>query len=147
MSVRPLCMFNNPILKQKCEDITEYNEELLVIIQDMEDTMKKNDGIGLAAPQIGVTKRVIIVTDIKSETILPLINPIIIYREGSIEGFEGCLSYPKLNRKIKRPEIIKVKFNLPNGEETEIEAEGLQARIICHEVDHLSGVCKVGNKK
>jgi peptide deformylase len=137
--------FAAPVLKKKCTDVIEFNDDLISIIQDMKDTMIANNGIGLAAPQIGITQNIIIVTNTQTNEIFEVINPVITY-ESIITATlkEGCLSYPRKYKEIKRPIEIEVKGFNKFGREVEYNIKDLQARIFCHEIDHLNGKCKVG---
>jgi len=128
-----------PVLKTKAETVIELNQEIKKLIQDMKETMLENDGVGLASPQVGVSKRVIIVQT--GEGIQGFINPKII-KQGKEKTFdeEGCLSVPGLRLKIKRSKNIEVETWDENGREIKIKAEGIVARTFQHEIDHLDGI-------
>lgn len=131
--------YGDPILKKKAEEVKEITPETKELILNMVETMQKERGIGLAAPQIGVAKRIIVVETGKGPNIF--INPKIIDKgREKIVGEEGCLSLPGLYFKIKRSKEIKVRAENINGEELKIRAEGLLARIFQHETDHLDGI-------
>lgn len=136
---RKIVTLGDPILREKSRVVHRFDEELQKLVDDMIDTMKSANGIGLAAPQIGVPKRVIVVCKGEKE-IAALVNPSIEKAEGLDEGEEGCLSIPGLYGVVPRPAYVRVKGYTPKGKEVRIEAEGLLARAFCHEVDHLDGV-------
>jgi peptide deformylase len=132
-----------PILKIVCKKVTEFDKELKNLVADMIDTMKAFRGVGLAAPQIGVDKRVIVVQTTKG--ILAYVNPVIVWQSEDIrEGTEGCLSYPGVWKEIERPHNIIVRGYDLNGNPGEHGYHDIEARIFCHEIDHLDGLCKVG---
>ena len=142
--MRELCTFNNPVLKTKCTEVTEFNNELSDIITDMRNTMLKYNGCGLAAPQIGESKRIIIIKRQIKKGILIIINPEIVSRsQYTNSGIEGCLSYPEYIKQIERPNSVTVKGQNINGKEFTLTLNNLEARIACHEVDHLNGLCQV----
>ena len=130
----------DPILRKISKEIKEVNDKTLILIEDMIETMKDAKGIGLAAPQIGKLRRLIIVDFQDEEGPIAMVNPEIIEKDGSVIDIEGCLSIPGFRGSVKRPEKIKVKYLNKDGEETILEKEGYDARIVCHEVDHLNGI-------
>ena len=130
----------DPILRKISKEIKEVNDKTLILIEDMIETMKYAKGIGLAAPQIGKLRRLIIVDFQDEEGPIAMVNPEIIEKDGSVVDIEGCLSIPGFRGSVKRPEKIKVKYLNKDGEETTLEKEGYDARIVCHEVDHLNGI-------
>jgi peptide deformylase len=135
--------YGDPILKQKAEPVTEFNEELKTIFSNMLETMYAASGLGLAATQVGILKRIITIDTgtIESPKVLRLANPEIIESSREKQEFEeGCLSFPGIMEKIYRPAKIKVKAQDPDGKELIIEAEGLTAVALQHETDHLNGV-------
>lgn len=138
MALRNIREYGEEVLRKKSRRVTVFNERLHMLISDMIDTMKDADGVGLAAPQVGILKRVIVV-DI-GEGPIELINPEITYREGEEIKFEGCLSVPGLFGEVSRPKKVKVKAQDKWGNLKEIEGEDLLARALCHEVDHLEGI-------
>ncbi|MDD4568955.1 MAG: peptide deformylase [Tepidanaerobacteraceae bacterium] len=138
MALRNIREYGEEVLRKKSRRVTVFNERLHMLISDMIDTMKDADGVGLAAPQVGIVKRVIVV-DI-GEGPIELINPEITYREGEEIKFEGCLSVPGLFGEVSRPKKVKVKAQDKWGNLKEIEGEDLLARALCHEVDHLEGI-------
>ena len=143
MAILHICTYPEEILRQRAEPITEIDEEVLKLVDHMAETMYSAPGIGLAATQVGVAKQVL-VADIaprrpESELIV-LINPEIVAAEGEVIFEEGCLSVPDYQAEVKRNERITVRGLNLKGEEVEIEAEGLLAIVLQHEIDHLNGV-------
>ena len=126
------------ILRKKSKYVNNIDEKILQLLDDMVETMYKENGVGLAAPQVGILRRIIVV-DI-GDGLIKLINPEIIEQEGEQEDTEGCLSIPGIIAEVKRPYKVKVKALNEDGENVEIEATGLLARAFCHEVDHLDGI-------
>ena len=139
MALREIRILGDDILRKKTKTVKEVNDRTREIIADMIETMRDADGIGLAAPQIGILKRIMIVEP-EPEKVVVFINPEILEREGEQEGYEGCLSIPGKMGVVKRPYKIKVKAFDIDMKEFELEAEELFARAICHECDHLDGV-------
>lgn len=131
-------IYGNPVLRSKAEVVTEITGELRELIKDMFETMRQNNGVGLAATQVGVKQRVI-VTDAGEEPLV-IINPEIVNRRGEEIAEEGCLSFPGIKANIKRAKNITAKGLNENGEEIVLEATGILARVIQHEVDHLNGI-------
>ncbi|MFY2151885.1 peptide deformylase [Mammaliicoccus sciuri] len=139
MAVKPLVTVPNPILNREVKDVVTFDESLKTLIADLEDTMFENDGVGIAAPQIGVDLKVAIV-DMEQEGILQLINPTIVSQsEETEDDVEGCLSIPGVFGEVNRSKMIVVKSNDLNGNQVELTAYDDIARIILHEVDHLYG--------
>jgi peptide deformylase len=138
MALRNIRKYGDSILRKKSRKVEEINERIHVLLDDMEETLYEEDGVGLAAPQVGVLKRVIVV-DV-GEGILKLVNPEIIYSEGKAVDTEGCLSIPGSQGEVERPHKVKVKALNEKGEEIIIEGEDLLARALCHEIDHLNGI-------
>ncbi|MCF2646634.1 peptide deformylase [Niallia sp. Sow4_A1] len=140
MAVKQIVMFPDPVLETPCEEVTVFDKKLAKLLNDMYDTMIEFDGVGLAAPQIGISKRIAVV-DIDDEMgTLELINPILLEVDGSQVGPEGCLSFPGLFGDVDRPFSIKVEAQNRKGKKYIIEAEEYLARAILHEMDHLDGV-------
>lgn len=140
MAVRKLVLYPAEILEKKCEAVTTFDKKLAKLLNDMYDTMIEFDGVGLAAPQIGLDKQIAIV-DIDDESgTIELINPEIIETKGEQTGPEGCLSFPDLYGEVTRPYYVKVKAQDRKGKPFTIEAEDFLARAILHEIDHLHGV-------
>ena len=143
MAILHICAYPEEILRQRAEPITEIDEEVVKLVDHMTETMYSAPGIGLAATQVGVAKQVLVV-DIaprrpESELIV-LINPEIVAAEGEVIFEEGCLSVPDYQAEVKRHEKITVRGLNLKGEEVEIEAEGLLAVVLQHEIDHLNGM-------
>lgn len=142
MAERPIVIYGDPVLRKVCQPVDELDREIKDLVADMIATLKKAQGLGLAAPQVGVLKRAFIVdlsaVDI-TETLRAFINPEIIETSGEVELEEGCLSFPGLYLKIVRPANVKVKATDLDGNQFETEARGLVARAILHEYDHLEG--------
>ena len=141
MALRNIVKKGDECLNKKCREVTEFNGRLHKLLDDMRDTLIESNGVGLAAPQVGILRRVVLVMDTNNDDeIIELINPEIIETEGEQEGPEGCLSVPGVWGIVKRPYWVKVKAQDRNGEWFEVEGEGLTGRCFCHEIDHLSGV-------
>ncbi|HHY05329.1 MAG TPA: peptide deformylase [Thermoanaerobacterales bacterium] len=138
MAIRNIRKYGDEVLRKRSKTVRDFNERLHILISDMIETMKEADGVGLAAPQVGILKRVIVI-DI-GEGIIELVNPEIVSQEGKEIGIEGCLSVPDVWGKVARPKKVKVKAQDRNGKTIEIEGEDLLARAICHETDHLKGI-------
>ncbi len=147
MAIRTIVKDGDPILKKVCRPVTEFNEKLEILLDDMAETLMDAQGLGLAGPQVGIMRRVCIVLDQyldeddnEVDEIIELVNPEIIERKGEVTIFEGCLSFPGRNGAITRPQYVKAKAQDRYGNEFVIEAEDILARAICHECDHLDGV-------
>lgn len=138
MAIRIIRKDEDPILRKKAKKVEKINERVKTLIKDMRETMYDADGVGLAATQVGVLKRIILV-DV-GEGLLEMINPEILESCGEEVDEEGCLSLPGVNGVVPRPEAVTVKGLNPEGQEIIIEAKNLFARAICHEIDHLNGV-------
>ena len=138
MAIRQIRTMGDPILEKKCKVVKEVNERILELIDDMFETMYDANGVGLAAPQIGILKRIVVI-EIDEENSYVLINPVILEVDGEQVGYEGCLSVPGKTGIVKRPNHVKVKAFDENMKEFILEGEGLLARAICHECEHLEG--------
>lgn len=142
MAVRPIVIYGDPVLREVSEEVEKFDQELKDLVSDMIDTLKDANGLGLAAVQIGVLKRVFIV-DISAlditKKLTVFINPEIIESDGTAEFEEGCLSFPGIYQKISRPSKVKVKAYDLEGEPFEMVIDGITARAILHEYDHLEG--------
>ncbi|MBQ1895318.1 MAG: peptide deformylase [Clostridia bacterium] len=138
MALRKIVTKEDPILKKKCRPVEKFDDRLHMLLDDMAETMYAADGVGLAAPQVGMLRRVVVM-DI-GEGLLELVNPEIIERKGEQCAEEGCLSIPGEYYETIRPAYVKVKAQDRNGEWHEYEGEELKARCFCHELDHLDGV-------
>ena len=139
MSLLNVREIGDPVLRSKAKEIDEVNKKTLTLIDNMFDTMYEEDGVGLAAPQVGILKRIAVV-DIREGNKITLINPEIIAEEGKAIMEEGCLSIPGETGDVIRAEKIKVRTLNKEGKEIEFEAEGFEARAIQHEIDHLDGI-------
>ncbi|MTI47727.1 peptide deformylase [Sporosalibacterium faouarense] len=138
MAIRQLRYEGDPLLRKKSREVAKIDGRIKTLINDMKDTMYEEEGVGLAAPQVGILRRVIVV-DI-GEGPIALINPEIIEQNGEYLDSEGCLSIPGKNGKVRRPEKVKVKYLDEEGNEKTIEGSMLLSRALCHEIDHLNGV-------
>ena len=141
MALRQIVKIGEPVLRKKSKVVKEINDRLIDLLDDMADTMYEADGVGLAAPQVGILKRVVVV-DI-GDGLIELINPEIIEAEGEYLDNEGCLSVPGESGDVLRPYRVKVRALNRFGETIEIEGEQLLARAFCHEIDHLDGILYV----
>lgn len=159
MAILPIYIYNQPVLRKKAKPVKSVDEELIKFVEDMFETMHKASGIGLAANQVGSVQRVIVVdiSDIVKERLasgeadaedfspeerapIVMINPVVLQEEGEFVMEEGCLSIPDIREEVKRAEAIQVKYKDLNMREQELFADGLFARVILHEIDHLNGV-------
>lgn len=137
MALRTIRIQGDPVLTKKCREITEMTPKIKELIDDMLDTMYEANGVGLAGPQVGVLKRIVVI-DI-GDGPLVLVNPEILMTSGEQTGEEGCLSVPGMSGQVTRPNYVKVKALDMDMKEQEYEGEGLLARAFCHEIDHLDG--------
>ena len=133
----------DPVLRGKCRPVTEITPRIITLLDDMIETLHDANGAGLAAPQVGVLRRIVIV-DVGEGPII-MINPEITYREGEQETLEGCLSVPGEWGITRRPMKVRAQYTDRNGDDWEIEGEGLLAKAICHELDHLDGILYIDN--
>lgn len=138
MAIRNIREIGDPVLNKKCKEVTEVTKRTRELIQDMFDTMYEADGVGLAAPQVGILKRIVVV-DVTGEDPILLINPVIMETSGEQTGNEGCLSVPGKTGVVTRPNYVKVKAYDENMQPFEIEGTELLARAFCHEIEHLDG--------
>ena len=138
MAVRRIVKVVDEVLTKVSRPVKEIDKRILTLLDDMRTTMYAADGVGLAAPQVGILRRVVVV-DV-GDGIIELINPEIIASSGSCIDIEGCLSAPGRNGKVERPEKVTVRALNRKGEMMQYEAEGLLARCFCHEIDHLEGI-------
>ncbi len=138
MALRIIRKTGDEALKVVCKEVTSFNAHLHQLLDDMKDTMIDADGVGLAAPQVGVIKRAIVF--LNGEEIMEMINPVITSQSGSCIDNEGCLSVPNVSGKVDRPTQITVDYQTRYGEKKTMVVNGFTARIICHETDHLNGV-------
>lgn len=140
MAVKKIVMHPAEILEQPCKPVTAFNNKLKKLLNDMYDTMIEFDGVGLAAPQIGVDEQIAIVDIDDGSGTIEMINPEILETKGEQTGVEGCLSFPGLYGEVSRPYYVKVKALDRKGRTFTIEAEDFLARAIQHEIDHLHGI-------
>jgi peptide deformylase len=144
MSIQSIRTYGDPVLRKRAKKVEDTDKSILKLIDEMLTSMKENDGIGLAAPQIGVPLAVIVaevpVEDDEEPVACALINPEIVYREGMSIMEEGCLSVPGIRADVERPERIVVRAQDREGKAITLECSDLLARVICHEIDHLNGV-------
>lgn len=140
MTILDIVKYPAPVLEQNCEPVTLFDKRLVRLLGNMYDTMLEADGVGLAAPQIGIAKRIAIVDIDDKHGKIELINPEIVDEEGEQVGPEGCLSFPDLYGEVKRSDYVKVRAQNRKGKWYELEARGFLARAIQHEIDHLNGV-------
>ena len=140
MAIRSIRTEEDEILKKKSKDVDVVDDKIRELIEDMVETMHKYDGVGLAAVQVGILKRVIVIDLYDEKPVLKLINPVIIKEKGTQEVDEGCLSFPNKYVKVRRPEEIVVEALDENGKKVTIKGKGLLAQALSHEVDHLNGI-------
>ena len=138
MAIRNIVKDGDEILLKKSRPVEQFDEKLAMLLEDMRETLKAAEGAGLAAVQVGVLRRVCII-DV-GDGVIELINPEIISSSGAIEDVEGCLSFPNQWGMVSRPAAVKVKAFNRNGKRVMVKGEGLKARALCHEIDHLNGV-------
>ena len=136
--IRKIVKLGDETLRKQSKPMQKFDLRLWLLLRDMADTMYKADGVGLAAPQVGILRRVVVVDT--GDGLVELINPEIIAREGEQAGAEGCLSLPGRQGYVVRPQKVTVRAQDRKGKPFEITAEGLKARAFCHEIDHLDGV-------
>ncbi len=144
MALRNIMKEGEPCLKKQCRPVTDFNDKLVLLLDDMAETLEKSEGVGLAAPQVGILRRAVLVLETNvaeedEEYIIELINPEIVSAEGSQEGPEGCLSVPGVYGWVKRPDRVRARAQDRAGNWFEVEGEGLTARAFCHEIAHLEG--------
>ena len=137
MALRNIITEENPTLRKTSRPVTNFDARLHTLLDDMRQTLEQAGGVGLAAPQVGILRRAVIVDT--GEEILELVNPEILSSSGEQDGMEGCLSIPGQYGMVKRPNVVKVRAQDRNGNWFEYEGEELTARCFCHEIDHLSG--------
>ena len=144
MALRNILHDDDPALRKKSRKVEVFNERIHELIDDMRETLQNANGIGLAAPQVGVLRRIVLVVDVENEdeendAIIELINPEIIETSGEQEGLEGCLSVPGVWGIVERPDYVKVRAFDRFGNEFEVDGKMVTARAFCHEIDHLEG--------
>ena len=138
MAIRQIVKEGDDVLTKKCREVVKFDDRLAQLIDDMIETLHQSGGVGLAAPQVGVLRRVVVI-DV-GEGVIELVNPVIIEQDGVQESLEGCLSCPGEWGITRRPDYVKVKAFDRNGNEFIIDGEELLAKAFCHEIDHLDGI-------
>lgn len=138
MAIRQIVKEGDSVLTKKCRPVEKFDSKLATLLDDMAETMHQAKGVGLAGPQVGMLRRVVVI-DV-GEGVIELVNPKIIAYSGEQEGLEGCLSCPGEWGITKRPDYVKVKAQDRNGNEFTIEGRELLAKAFCHEIDHLDGI-------
>ena len=139
MAIRNIRKNGDEILRVKCKPVREINDGARRLVEDMFETMYAADGVGLAAPQIGIVRQIVVIDDREGGK-FALINPVITKEEGEQESCEGCLSLPGYRGTVKRPQKVAVEALDTDGNKVALEAESYLAVILCHEIDHLSGI-------
>ena len=145
MAIRNIVKIGDDVLRKMCRTQLTFDERLHQILDDMAETMYKAEGVGLAAPQVGILRRYCVI-DV-GDGIIELINPVITEKSGEQTGEEGCLSIPNNHATVTRPMKVSVRAQNRYGENITITGEGLLARALCHEIDHLDGVLYIDYKK
>jgi len=145
MALRNIVEKGDKVLDKRCRPVTKFDAKLWTLLDDMAETLTRADGVGLAAPQVGILRRACLVLETnvpegEEARIIELINPEILERSGSQEGPEGCLSLPNVFGWVERPSHVKVRAQDRSGNWFEAEGDGLTARAFCHELDHLDGI-------
>lgn len=138
MALRKIVLQGEPCLTKVCRPVTEFNGRLHTLLDDLKDTLLDSGGVGLAAPQVGILRRVCVVMN-EDDEIIELVNPEIIATDGEQTGLEGCLSVPGKWGIVTRPNVVRVRAQDRYGRPFEVEGEGLTARAFCHEIEHLDG--------
>ena len=128
----------DPVLNKKCHPVTRFDDKLADLLDDLKETLSDSGGVGLAAPQIGILRRVVVVED-RDDHMLELVNPVIVSQEGEQNGWEGCLSVPGKYGMVQRPSLVTVRAQDRDGNFFEASGEDLVARCFCHELEHLDG--------
>lgn len=140
MALREIVTEGDDILTKKCREVVKFDDRLWTLIDDMTETLHNSGGVGLAAPQVGVLRRVVVIEIDPEQGVIELVNPEIIEKSGKQVGLEGCLSLPGKWGIASRPYRVTVKAQDRNGKEFKISGEALLARAFCHEIDHLDGI-------
>ncbi len=138
MATRIIRTSEDEILRKKCKPVGEINQRILTLLDDMAETMYAANGVGLAAPQVGMLRRIAVID--AGSGLIELINPVILEKSGEQCGNEGCLSVPNKQGRVTRPQHIRVEALDREGDKFIMEADGLLARAFCHEIDHLDGI-------
>ena len=137
MALRTILTEGDPTLRRVCRPVTKFDERLETLLDDMLETMYAAPGVGLAAPQVGILRRVVVIDC--GDGPLKMVNPVIVSKEGSQSWVEGCLSVPGKQGRTHRPERVRVSYQDARGQDCEVTGEGLLAVCLCHELDHLDG--------
>ena len=137
MAIRNVVQVGDDILRKKCFEVTAFDEKLAQLMDDLRNTVRKEEGAGLAAPQVGILRRAVVV-DV-AEGFYELINPVIVESKGEQRGYEGCLSVRGKRGIVTRPLVVKVEYSDRHGKRKKLVARGFFARADCHELDHLDG--------
>ena len=145
MSKLDIVVAGNPVLRMQAEEVKKIDKKLQRFLKDMAETMYAADGVGLAAPQVGVSKRIVVI-DV-GEGLIEMINPVIVKKEGSVIGGEGCLSVPDYEGEVERAEYVECEFTGRNGRRMLLQTDGLLAIAVQHELDHLDGVLFIDKAK
>ena len=145
MAIREIRENGDEILRKKSRIVEEVDDKIRELLQDMLETMHKYNGVGLAGPQVGILKRVIVIDLYDGNEPLKLVNPVILKTKGKQEVEEGCLSFPNQYAKMIRPEEVTVEALNEKGEKIKVKGKGLLAQALCHEIDHLDGILFVDN--
>lgn len=138
MALRKIVTQGDPVLEKKCRPVEKFDQKLCWLLDDMKETLTEAGGVGLAAPQVGILRRVVVVEDAE-EQLIELVNPVIVEQSGEQDGWEGCLSVPGKWGQVKRPNFVTVRAQNRDGEFFEVSGEELVARCFCHELEHLEG--------
>jgi peptide deformylase len=138
MALLKICHYGDPVLEKVAKEVEVVDDDVRLFLDDMVKTMRSAEGIGLAAPQVGVSKRLVVV-EIEGR-VYKLVNPVIVDKKGKCKDTEGCLSVPDINGDVERAQFVKMMYLDENGEKQVIEADGLLARCFQHEIDHLDGI-------
>lgn len=138
MALRKIVLQGDECLTKVCRPVTDFNSRLHTLLDDMTDTLLDSGGVGLAAPQVGILRRVCVVLN-EDDGVIELVNPEIIFTDGEQTGLEGCLSIPGKYGVVTRPEVVRVRAQDRNGDFFEVEDSDLTARCFCHEIEHLDG--------
>ena len=145
MSKLDIVVAGNPVLRMQAEEVKKIDKKLQRFLKDMAETMYAADGVGLAAPQVGVSKRIVVI-DV-GEGLIEMINPVVVKKEGSVIGGEGCLSVPDYEGEVERAEYVECEFTDRNGKRMLLQTDGLLAIAVQHELDHLDGVLFIDKAK
>jgi len=138
MALRKIVLQGDECLTKVCRPVTDFSSRLHTLLDDMTDTLLDSGGVGLAAPQVGILRRVCVVLN-EDDEVIELVNPEIIFTDGEQTGLEGCLSVPGKYGVVTRPEVVRVRAQDRNGDFFEVEDSDLTARCFCHEIEHLDG--------